>query len=46
MIIYTGKMTILSPEPVRQMYQEMLSAAVENMAAGQLDKARETVWKL
>ena len=43
---YAGKMTILSPEPVRQMYQEMLSAAAENMAAGQLDKSRETEWKL
>lgn len=43
---YAGKMTILSPEPVREMYAEMLSAAADDMRTGKLDKSKENNWKL
>ena len=43
---YAGRMTILSPEPVRKMYAEMLTAAVDDMQAGQLGQSRERNWKL
>ena len=43
---YAGKMTILSPEPVREMYLDMLTSAVDDMTVGKLDKSREKVWKL
>ncbi len=43
---YAGRMTILSPEPVREMYAEMLSAAADDMRAGRLDNLRESNWKL
>ena len=43
---YAGRMTILSPEPVRKMYAEMLSAAADDMRAGRLVHSRENNWKL
>jgi len=42
----TGSVTIVSPEPVREMYAEMLRTSVENMSTCMFEDSEERVWKL
>ena len=43
---YAGEMIILSPEPVKEMYSEMLHTAVSEMATGKFDQIGERAWNL
>ena len=43
---YTGRMIILSPDPVKKMYTEMLRTAADEMSSGKVDCTVERLWKL
>ena len=43
---YAGQMHILSPEPARRLYEEMLTAALEGARPGAEAKVKERRWKL
>ena len=43
---FAGAMIILSPEPVRQMYAEMMDTARAEMTAGEFTRIGERHWKL
>ncbi len=43
---YAGKMIILSPDPVREMYADMLRRSLDTMAGNQIDTDNECAWKL
>ena len=43
---YAGKMIVLSPESVKEMYSDMLRTAADETAAGNFDNMKERIWKL
>ena len=43
---YVGKMTVLSPSSVRNMYADMLISAADDLMAGNIGPSKDKVWKL
>ena len=43
---YVGEMIILSPEPVKEMYAEMLHTAISELSSGEFDQIGERTWNL